>query len=307
MDDPAVLPAHPRLLIIRNPTAGRGRRAKFFQDIRSALLHAGCRVEIRDTEGPGAAEDMARAARQGGYDAVVVAGGDGTINEAVNGLAGGSLPLGIIPLGTANVLAAELGLPAGAAAIARVIAEGAPFPVHLGRANERFFIQMAGIGFDAYVVAKVRPGFKRLLGKGAYVVESVRALWGFSFARYRLNIDGKIHEAASAVIANGHYYGGRFTCAPAARLDRPVLHVCLFERPGPWNALRYAAGLTFGRLDRMADVRIVAGDVIAIAGPDGDPLQGDGDILATLPAVVSVAPETIRVLRREAPIPRTGD
>ena len=296
----------PNLLIIRNPTAGSGRRAALFRAVQSALLNAGCRIDIHDTKGPGAAEDMAHAARHGTYDAVIVAGGDGTINEAVNGLAGSDLPLGIIPLGTANVLAAELDLPEGAAAIARIIADGISIPVHLGQANGRFFIQMAGIGFDAHVVSKVQPRLKRLIGKGAYVVESIRALWGFAFRRYHLTIDGQTYETASAVIANGHYYGGRFTCAPAARIDRPVLHVCLFERAGPWHALRYAVGLALGRLHRMPDVRIVEASFIVIEGPAGDPLQGDGEILNILPAVVSVAREKIRVLGSGASISRTG-
>ncbi len=306
MNEFAILAPPPRLLIIRNPTAGRGRRAEFFQDVQSALLNAGCRIEIRNTKGPGAAEDLARTARYGGYDAVIVAGGDGTINEAVNGLAGGNVPLGVIPMGTANVLAAELDLPEGATAIARIIADGASFPVHLGQANGRFFIQMAGIGFDAYVVSHVNPRLKRLLGKGAYICESVRALWSFAFPHYRLTIDGETYDAASAVIANGHYYGGRFTCAPTARIDHPILHVCLFERAGPWHALRYAAGLALGRLDRMRDVRIVETDFIVIEGPTGDPLQGDGEILNVLPATISVAPVTIRVLRPPAAIPPTG-
>ena len=246
-------------------------------------------VETRDTLGPGAAEDMARAACRAGYTAVVVAGGDGTINEAVNGLAGGDVPLGIIPMGTANVLAAELGLPEEAGGIARVIAAGATTAVHLGQANGRHFIQMAGVGFDAYVVSKVNPRTKRLLGRGAYVLKSLHALWGFSFPRYRVTIAGQCYDAASAVIANGHYYGGRFTCAPQARLEQPVLHVCLFERRGPWHALRYAAGLAFGRLHRMCDVRIVEADFVVVEGPAGDPLQGDGEILNVLPSVISVS------------------
>src|SRR5690606_30882041 len=130
--------------------------------------------------------------------------------------AGGDMPLGIIPMGTANVLAAELGLPDDAAGIAHVIAAGASAPVCLGQANGRHFIQMAGIGFDAYVVSRVHPRVKRLLGKGAYVMESLRAFRGFAFHRYRVTIDGRTYVAASAVIANGHYYGGRFTCARGA-------------------------------------------------------------------------------------------
>jgi diacylglycerol kinase family enzyme len=148
---------------------------------------------------------------------------------------------------------------------------------------------MAGVGFDAHVVANVSLRLKRRLGKGAYVLESLRQLFRFGFPGYRVTVDGRTFEAASVIVAKGHYYAGRFVCAPDARIDLPELHVCLFERNGRWNALRYALALALGRLPRLPDVRIVRGRSISITGPQGDPVQGDGDIIATLPVQIGLA------------------
>src|SRR5262249_60700955 len=149
---------------------------------------------------------------------LVIAGGGGTINEAVNGLlsrgGGAASPLALVPLGTANVLANEIGLVTAPAAVARTIARGAAVRAYVGIANGRCFTAMAGAGFDAHVVAHVSLRLKRLLGKGAYVLESLRQLWRFPFPRYRVTIDGQSYDAASVIVAKGHYYGGRHLRAP---------------------------------------------------------------------------------------------
>ena len=140
--DPDRAAARRDLLIIRNPAAGQ-RRAGLYARTLAALEGRGCRVTVRDTTGPGgpgAAEALAREAATGEFEAVVVAGGDGTVNEAVNGLAGAATPLGLIPLGTANVLAAEIGWPASPTAIAEALAAGLVRPVRIGRANGRAFM-----------------------------------------------------------------------------------------------------------------------------------------------------------------------
>lgn len=284
-----------RVLVIHNPTAGWRRRHR----LAAVLVHLealGCEVRVQPTGKRGDAEAFARDARDGLWDVVAVAGGDGTINEAANGLYGGGLPLAVIPLGTANVLAAEIGLPTDAAGIARVIATAPARPVCVGVANRRLFVMMAGVGFDAHVVASVRADLKRALGKGAYALITLAGLWRFSGTTYRVTVDGTDYAAASAVIANGHFYGGRMSCAPAARLEDPRLHACLFLKPGPWRALRYALWLMMGRLHRLPDIAVVAGRRVTVAGPDGDPVQGDGDIISAMPLTVDVAETMLSVI-----------
>jgi YegS/Rv2252/BmrU family lipid kinase len=262
--------------------------------VLATLAQHGCAVAVRETTQRGDAEAFARAARDEAFDRVVVAGGDGTINEAINGLAGSDRPLAIVPLGTANVVAAELGLGTRPAEIAQAILEGEPRRVALGRLatreGTRRFGLTVGIGFDAHVVANVDPGLKRLTGKCAYLVASARQLVRDAGRLYDVVVDGRAYRAASAIVAKGHYYGGRFVVCPEARLDDPRLHVCLFRRAGRGPALRYAAALLVGRLHRQPDVTVVPAQRIEIAGPAGEPLQVDGDCDGTLPAVIDVDP-----------------
>ena len=295
-----------RLVMIFNPVAGR-RHHRRFESTVSALRAAGCAVELRATEGPDHAEHLARAMEPGAADLVVVAGGDGTINEAINGLTDrgsrkASLPLGIVPLGTANVLASEIGLGTGPTAVARTLTAAVTRSINLGRTNGRVFVMMAGVGFDAHVVANVDKALKQRIGKGAYVWQTLRQFIVFDYPGYRISVDDRVHRAASVIVAKGHFYAGRYVCAPKADLAAPSFEVCLFERPGPWNALRYALALGMGQLARLPDYRVLSARKVTIEGPEGDPVQGDGDIIASLPATIEVLSE-----RLELVVPPPGD
>lgn len=284
-----------RLLVIYNPTAGRrGRRV--LDTVLAALARHGARVTLQPTARRGDAERMARDASPRDFDRVIVAGGDGTINEAINGLADPRLPVAVIPLGTANVLAAELGLRAHPAAMAQAIVAGPVRPIVLGSVNGRYFTMMAGIGFDAHVVARISPSLKRWTGKLAYVAETLAQLGRYRPTVYDVRIDGRSHRAASAVIAKGHFYGGRFVCAPKARLDAAEFQVCLFGRAGRLHVVRYALALMFGRLDRLPDVTIVPGRRVEVAEPAGEPVHADGDTLARLPVVIELTADRVRLV-----------
>ncbi|HEC12580.1 MAG TPA: diacylglycerol kinase family lipid kinase [Acidiferrobacteraceae bacterium] len=288
---PVCLP-RTRLVVIHNPTAG-GRRRHRFEATLKVLRNEGCTVEVMPTTAPGDAEKLARQAIHSKPDAVVVAGGDGTINEAINGLAGSTCPLAVIPMGTANVLASELSLPLSPRMIARNIVQGLARPVCLGRANGRYFTIMVGSGFDAHVVAGVNLKIKRLIGKGAYVLETLKQLLRGSLVRYQVTVDGIPYQAASVVVANAHYYGGRYVLAPDARIDEALFHVCLFVRSGRWSAARYVLAMLTGTITRLHDYRIVTGKQVEISGVEGDPVQGDGDVLTQLPVQVEMIPDVI--------------
>ena len=292
-DAPAIGAERRRLVVIFNPTAGRRRRRGFATAV--GLLDGRSDATHRLTSARGDAEAFARQTPDGAI--TVVVGGDGTANEVANGLlAAGGGAMAIIPLGTANVLAAELGIPTLAAAAAAAYS-GSSFAYRPGLANGRGFLMMAGAGFDAHVVAGVSPRLKRLMGKGAYVVETLRQLRRFTFPRYRVTVDGIVHEAASVIVARGHFYGGRFVVAPNARLEGEDLHVCLFRRGGRWRTIVYALALAFGRLHRLADVEIIRARKVIIEGPPGDPVQGDGDLIGRLPVTIELSPIAIGLMR----------
>ncbi|HAD88405.1 MAG TPA: lipid kinase [Rhodospirillaceae bacterium] len=294
--EPATVLTAPRnALVIFNPTAGGRRRARLDR-VLAHMRALGAVVTLHETTARGDAERTAREAPADVHDVIVAAGGDGTINEVINGLAGRNVPLGVIPLGTANVLAAELDLPTDEEGLARTIALGRLQPVNLGEVNGRRFVQMAGVGFDAHVVASVDTGMKRLIGKLAYVWETLRGFFRFDFRPYHLIIDGKTYDVGSAVFANGHFYGGRFVCAREARLTDPRLHVCLFKSVGPWSALRYAAWMMLGRLDKLPDYEVIPATSIVVEGAAGEPVQGDGDIVATLPLDARISADRLDML-----------
>lgn len=291
-------PPRRRVLIIHNPNAGRRKRRHRLQAAIAELESLGAQVEVKLTAAAGDAiryshTALASAARGEGPDVVVAAGGDGTINEVVNGLAGGPLPLALLPLGTANVLAAEIGLPDDVPALVQVIRHGPAVPIHLGEVNGRRFTLMAGVGMDAEIVASVSPRLKRRAGKAAYAVAALIRWLKYRPHRYRIEVDGVPHEAAAAVFANGHYYAGRFVCAEEARITDPHLHVCLFETPGRWHMACYTLALLCGFLRHLESYRVITGREIAIADDDGRPVQGDGDVIARLPVRIRIADETL--------------
>jgi YegS/Rv2252/BmrU family lipid kinase len=285
-----------RILIICNPTSG-GSGSGLLERVVAALSSAGASVEVRNTTRRGEAEDMAREACAAGvYDVIVAAGGDGTIGEVANGLAPDAPPLAIVPLGTANVLAAEIGLAHRAAVVAETILRGCARQVYAGRANGRRFLMMAGAGLDAEVVAGVDPKLKRCLGKIAYVTETWRQMLRYGYPVLDAVIDGTGYRAVTVVASKGRKYGGPHMIAPAADLTRPDFVVTLFEKGGPWRVALYGLALLVGLLPRLPGVRHIRGTHVAVTGPAGAPVQGDGDLVAHLPLGLEIDPVPLTVL-----------
>jgi diacylglycerol kinase (ATP) len=288
-----------RMVIIFNPVAGR-RRAALLWRVLDVLAANGIRLDLAETHRAGHAEALAREAVQSGAPMVVAAGGDGTIAEVANGLMGTGARLGVIPLGTANVLAHELALPFAPRAVAAALAFGRTRTLWPGVArgpdSARLFVQMLGIGFDAQVVHRLSLPLKRVLGKGAYVVQSLRETWRYQFPPIRLRIDSMEIEAASAVISKGRLYGGKFLLAPESRPAEPGFSVILFGCGGPAAALMYGAALPMGFLGRAPGVRHVRAHRVDMIGNAPIPAQADGDAAGFTPLSVTDAPGPIEVV-----------
>lgn len=284
-----------RLLIIRNPTAGQ-RRARHYRRALGLLEVAGCTVTVAETAAPGDAVRIARGADESSFDAVVAAGGDGTINEVVNGLAGRALPLGVIPLGTANVLAHEIGVGSDIARAVETILSGRRQPVAAANAGGRYCCLMVSAGYDARAITRVRPALKRLIGQGAYYVAGFREWLAAPERMIVVEIDGKPCEAASVIVMNGRLYGGKFTCAPDADMREPLLYVVLLTRTGRWNVMRYGLALVTNRLHRLSDVRIVPATRVRILAPEGEPCQSDGDLIGKAPLDIAIQANAVEIL-----------
>jgi diacylglycerol kinase (ATP) len=284
-----------RILLIFNPAAGGSRRERF-ERVVGALLEMSCAITVVETHGPGHAEALARDVSVKDYDVVAACGGDGTVNEVINGLAGKDIALAVIPLGTANVLAEEIGLSRDPRRLAAALAEGPIRKVHVGRANGRRFTMMAGIGFDAMVVSRVSLKLKKRVGPLAYVWESLRQAMRYGFQRHDVTIDGVAYRPVSMVACKGRRYGGPFIAAPEASLGEDKFHIVLMNGRGWLSVLRYALALALGRLTAWRDVQLVAGREVVVSGGSGQPVQADGDIVATLPLRISLDPDPVRLV-----------
>jgi diacylglycerol kinase (ATP) len=284
-------------LVIYNPAAGRSRGRKLQATLR-LLEAAGCQLVLRETTRHGDAERLARTVDPASCNMIVVAGGDGTINEVANGLIASGLrvPLAIVPLGTANVLAKEIGLGTHPRDVARAILGRRHKVVHLGLANGRHFLQMAGAGIDAHVVQGVNLMLKRRTGELAYVLESLIQAFRYDFPALTVTIDGAAHTARMVVVCNGRHYGGPFVAAPRASIEEAGFQVVMLERGGLGGVLRYGAALALGRLPTLSDVRVIPGRQVRIDGPQGAPVQGDGDIIASLAVEIAPAKATLNLI-----------
>ena len=291
-----------RILVIFNPTAGRGRsRAKRLSRVITELERRGCTVTVLSTRAPGDAERLAREADLA-FDVIVAAGGDGTVNEVANGIFATSRPLAVLPLGTGNVLANEISLPRDPRLLAQVIADGAPKPIWPGRAGDRLFLAMTGVGFDAEVLGALDPWLKRRLGKLGFVWAILLSLCRYRRGEFVVGTEAGAYRAASAIVTTGRLYAGRFVIAPDARLDVPLLHIVLFRRAGRLAVLRYLGAMLLGRLHRLADVSILttrhasvaAGDPAA-AGPSM--VEIDGEIRGRLPLAIEIAASPLLLIQ----------
>jgi len=287
--------ARRRLLIIRNPTAGQ-RRARAYTRALGLLEEAGCEATIAETAARGDAVRIAREADEAAYDAVVAAGGDGTINEVVNGLAGRALPLGVIPLGTSNVLAHEIGVGSDIAHAVEAILSGRRQPVAAANAGGHYCCLMVSAGYDARAITRVRPALKRLIGEAAYYIAGLEEVIAGTKRTIAVEIDGETYEAASVIVMNGRLYGGKFTCAPDADMREPLLYAVLLTRTGRWNVIRYGLALVANRLHRLADVHIVPATSVRILTPEGEPCQSDGDLIGEAPLDISVEANVVEIL-----------
>lgn len=290
-------------LVILNPIAGAYARKDFASFLRVTLAREGIEADIHETRHRGDAESVTRE-RAKEFDLAIAAGGDGTVNEVASGMAATGVPLGIIPLGTANVLARELAIPCRVKEACRAIAGGRTRQMDVGVARfsadrvRRLFLCMAGAGFDATVADE----YKRVRGGSSrydhYVLPVLRGLWDFDFQAIRVTVDGKpLPKPATTVIAaNTRSYGGPFTMAPDARVDDGLLHVCAVLARNHRDLLHCMWGATTGRHITYRDVLYVSGKRISMEAEGAVHFQVDGDAVGYLPTEVSIQPRALCVI-----------
>ncbi|HEX6293343.1 MAG TPA: diacylglycerol kinase family protein [Herpetosiphonaceae bacterium] len=272
------------LYVIFNPHAQKGHAAQREQSVRTALHNADLSFKLARTEYPGHAQHLAAAAAdQDHYTAIVAVGGDGTINEVVNGLIGSSLPLGLIPIGTGNDLVKMLELPSNRPLVAAErLRRGALRPVDVGVANGRAFINGLGCGFDAQVaVENQRP--TRLRGFAVYLAALLRALKHYQSPPMRVCFDGQTIERRMLLttVGNGRCHGGGFWVTPDARIDDGLFDLCLCDALRLDEIVRYIPKVIRGTHTRLKQVRMARAAHVTIESVTPVPVHVDGEILGT--------------------------
>lgn len=284
--------SHPRrrFLLVHNPIAGVANRPLLGEVLR-ALEAAGAEIVITSQKPADALADPK------GLDAVIAAGGDGTI-RALAAVAG-DLPIGIVPCGTGNVLACEIGLPLKqAAVIAAVLLRGRTITLSGGLANGEPFYLMAGAGFDGEIVSRLSTPLKRRIGKAAYAGPVLRALT-MPAPRLSVTIDGAAHSARWAIATNGRLYGGSFVLAPNASLIEKGFDVVMMQG-GLGLTLAQMVALGLGRLSSAPGVKIVRGHDIRITSSRPSASQVDGDPFDPLPLHITANGPSFRLLVPES-------
>ena len=286
-------------VIIGNPNSGRAGSKGYLERCAKILRSGGLTVEILNTEHPDHATELASSIDS---SLVVAAGGDGTINEVVNGLAGKDATLGILPLGTANVLAREIGLPLDVERACERILRGERARIDLGVATnresvERRFACMAGIGFDAHVVRAVTPRLKRYLRGLAFPLTAFKVLAKEDFPPVQVIQGDTTWVTRFAIIANGHYYGGDFRVSHPGLLTNGELEAILVERVSVLLRPDILGRILARRpLDRT--MRSFTARELRACAPDAEvPVQLDGEVWGSLPMSFRVEPRTLEVIR----------
>jgi diacylglycerol kinase (ATP) len=292
-----------RLLVIANPISGGGRSQVVVPRLCAELHRLGVASETAFTRAAGDAAALAATAATTGFDAVIACGGDGTVNEVLNGLpAGLPLPVGVLPVGTANVLAAGLGLPHRPELAAAVFAAGTERPLAVGRAAGRRFLLFCGTGLDGAVVRRLSQVRTGTLGKLKWtgpILHTVR-----HWPRYALRVtfaDGSVwDDLASVLVTRSRNYGGWFRLVPEVDVDSGLLHVLGFRRRSrtawAWQGLRAMLGTL--RANDALQVRTTT--ALTIEG--SAPYQIDGDYGGDAPVAIELLPQHLRLL---APTRRT--
>jgi diacylglycerol kinase (ATP) len=293
-----------RIGLVYNPFAGglKGPARARLDKAIAILQHAGAHVQSFATPGPRQAGELACRAIESGCDTILAAGGDGTINEAVNGIAGSGVQFGILPAGTANVLANEIGFSNRPDHAARQLLHAVPVRIALGALDRdtgerRFFVLMAGLGLDARIVYELDLDLKNRLGKLAYWHGGLRQ-FGRPVPRFHAAVNGRDYCASFALVTRVRNYGGDFEIARQIRLTDNDFEVVLFQDHQWQDYLRFFGAVMTNRLYNTSGVEIVRATDLKADSPENKRIhiQVDGESLGQLPAAISAVPDALTLL-----------
>ena len=285
-------------IIILNPAAGSPESLRAWQE-RVEAIARGC--PIRVTSHAGEAETLARRAVEEGFARVVAAGGDGTVNQVANGLAGSNAALGLLPMGTVNVFAMELGLPLHNLPLCWDIIEKANTRlIDLPSANGKCFVQLAGVGLDAQVVKETSLASKRSFGPLSYLISAAQIAARQPPKLFVQSEDTSLDEGSFVLIGNGRLYGGPFPFFKQAIIDDGSFDVVVFKRLGYLEIIKYLQDVIFSSEIRAPEIEYFQTRRLRITSEQDVPLELDGELAGKCPVEFLIQQKALRIL---APLP----
>jgi diacylglycerol kinase (ATP) len=321
--------------LIYNPSSGQVVVRHELNDVIAFLSRYGWSVTLRETSKPWEATELARHATNRGAKAIIAAGGDGTINEVANGLVNTDVALGVLPVGTTNTWALQMGIPTlnpmlpGIQAVkliaalegriarplpasyyrkvlleaARVFVEGHTVAVDTGELSGRHFLMWAGMGFDAAIAQSIPLWEKRALGSWAYVFPTIESIYKYSSTDVCLNLDGKVVKASTPfiVVSNIQLYGGMMAIGAKACVNDAMLDVCIFKGGGFFTFVQHAMKMLTHRHLQDPNVEYYKCCEIVIESARSLPVHIDGEPFTMTPVSIHVVPSSLKVI-----VPKTA-
>ncbi|MFN8218631.1 MAG: diacylglycerol kinase family protein [Fimbriimonadales bacterium] len=301
-----------KIVVVANPASSRGagaaKRQRWMDALDRSLGKDGYTIVETSASGvavrtgllaAGSAGALARQAALEGADVVVAAGGDGTVGEVANGLAGTSACFGVLPTGTGNDFARTLGIGTDLDNAARVLAEGELLHIDLGKVSEGgFFVNVAGCGFDAVVAARINHGFRRVRGTLAYVLATLQTLATFRPAAIRLTADGKSYDekVMLCAVANAQMYGGGMRIAPEASLTDGLLDLVLVGDVSKLEFIRAFPRVFKGTHLAHPKVKVLRAARVSISSDRPLPVLADGEEIGVTPVGFEIVPAALKVM-----------
>ena len=287
------------MLVIGNPGAGSYSRRRLEEAVER-LSSTGTHVEVFLTRTKGDAETEAKRIARRNLAAIVVAGGDGTINDVANGLAMSPVAVGILPMGSVNLLSREIGISKDVGRASRQIMEGREHPIVLGRISSengntvRYFLLMADIGYGGRTVAELNNRLKCLSSRTAFVVSGTKNLLKKPSPLLTFTVDGTPYEGYHAIIGKCSRYGGNFRVTPHASIFKNELHVCIFQSGRRLDLAKYVMGVATGRHHTFQDVVSLKCRQIVVEGSTH--IQVDGNYLGKTPVKIDTLENALNLI-----------
>ncbi|MBC8501035.1 MAG: diacylglycerol kinase family lipid kinase [DPANN group archaeon] len=252
-------------------------------------------IDIAHTKKAGDATNIAKRSKN--YDIIIAAGGDGTINEVINGIENYKTKLGIIPIGSENVVSKELKIPTQINEACNIILKGKTKKIDLGLINNKKFIFVVGIGFDAHAITNVKREVKRLIGKHSYTIAGLKTLFEHKPEELKIKIDNKKEETGYfAIISNVKRYGGNIKITPEAELDDGYLDLCIFKNRDVWSVMKYVIGVASGQISKLKEIKHYKIKKADIKAKNKVLYHTAAEIGGTTPVKVSVLPRKLEII-----------